>query len=119
MINYEISFLIAVFSFVYIVILTEPHQIFNSLYKKLDYFFNIRGCKEPRKTKHWLFKIIIGCEKCNAGQIAFWLYGFTNVMEYTEYPIETFFLHFAFITITIAFTVIITHTHKLFEKWLN
>lgn len=118
MINYEISFLIAVFSFVYIVILTEPHQIFNSTYKKLDLFFNAKRNKEG-KTKHWLFKIIIGCEKCNAGQISFWLHLYMNWIDYIIDPGKTLLIHLSFITFTILLTVIITHTHKLIEKWLN
>lgn len=112
MIEYEISFLIAVFAFVYSIILTEPHMLLNPLYKKLDQFFNGATCKrEARQSKHWLFKIIIHCEKCIAGQISLWLYTFTHIMEYQEYPIETFFLHMAFITMTIFLVCLIKNIY--------
>lgn len=112
MIEYEIAFLIAIFAYTYAGILTEPNQIFNGLYKKLNFAFNGNTGK-----KHWLFKIIIGCEKCVAGQIALWLYAITHIMEYQEYPEETPFLHLAFIAFTIFLTSVITHIHKTIEKW--
>lgn len=112
MIEYEIAFLIAVLAFTYTNILTEPNQIFNGLYKKLDSLFNGTTGK-----KHWLFKIIIHCEKCFAGQTALWLYALTHIMEYQEYPWETPFLHIAFIAFTIFLTSLITHIYKIIEKW--
>lgn len=116
MIEYEISILIAVFAFVYSNVLTEPNQIFNSLYKRLNVLFKTQERYVLGKGPHWLFKILIHCEKCIGGQIALWMYGFTHIMEYEEYPIETFFLHLAFVTFTILSVCIIKN---IYTKYIN
>lgn len=110
-IEYEICFLIAVFAFVYSYILTQPQQILNGIFKRLDLFFKTAQRADQGKPVHWLFKIILQCEKCVAGQIALWLYGFTHIDEYIESPIETPFLHLAFITMTIFLTAIIKNIY--------
>lgn len=91
MINYELAILIAVFSFTYTNILTEPDMIFNGLYKLCDQYM-------PR----WLFYPFIHCEKCNSGQIALMLYFYYN--WYRIDLIELFLFT--------AFTIFTTYTIK-------
>lgn len=111
MIEYEISLLIAIFAFVYSYILTQPQMLLNSTYRRLDVFFKTKERKEKGKPIFWLFKIILQCEKCVAGQIALWLYTFTHIDEYIENPIEIFFLHLAFITVTIFIVSVIKNIY--------
>lgn len=111
MIEYEISLLIAVFAFVYSYILTQPQMLLNSTYKRLDVFFKTKERKEKGLPVFWLFKIILQCEKCVGGQIALWLYAFTHIDEYIEYPIETPFLHLAFIAMTIFLVSVIKNIY--------
>jgi len=111
MIQYEISLLIAVFAFVYTNLLTDEDQLFNGLYNWLETkLTNLDG------TIHWLFNITIGCEKCVAGQLALWIYLYCNPINYILHPLRTFFLHLAFITVTILITALIKNIYKQTQK---
>jgi hypothetical protein len=74
MINYELAILIAVASVTYSNILTQPNAIFNPLYNKLYNYFKTDERRGNGKPYHPLFMLLIHCEKCIAGQAAFWLY---------------------------------------------
>lgn len=56
-----LAFVIGLVAYVYAVILTDPEHIFHALWK----------CLEAR-LPWWLFKPIIGCELCVAGELALW-----------------------------------------------
>lgn len=102
MIDYEIAILIAILSFVYTNILTEPDMIFNSAYKWCD-----------EKLPRWLFYPLIHCEKCNAGQIALIVYAYNYYLGFYFYTIPTIATMFAFV----AFTIFTVYTIKqLWEK---
>ena len=117
MINYELAFLIAVFSFVYCIVLTEPEMLLNGLYKWMDGLFATDLRAEFGKGKHWLFKVLIACEKCNSGQIALWLFLYKNWYYYIIDPFQTLLNHVFFISFTIFLTTIVKITHtKLNEN---
>ena len=102
MIDYEIAILIAVLSFVYTNILTEPEMIFNSAYKWCD-----------RVMPRWLFFPFIHCEKCNAGQIALITYIWEFWPGFYFYPLETT----GHCALFVAFTIFTVYTVKqLWEK---
>lgn len=102
MIDYELAILIAVLSYVYTNILTEPDMIFNGAYKWLD-----------GRIPNWLFYPLIHCEKCNAGQIALltfiWEYG----LGFYFYPLQTI----GYCALFVGFTIFTVYTIKqLWEK---
>lgn len=112
MINYEICFLIAVFAFVYACILTEPNMLLNPIYVRLDKAFGTFGKSE----KHWVFKLLIHCEKCIAGQIALWYY---LIDHWYGYEVDLFFTiaeHLFTITMAIFMVCIIKNTYT---KYIN
>jgi len=97
MIEYELGILIAILSYVYTNLLTEPNMVFNKLYIWCDSWM-------PR----WLFYPFIHCEKCNAGQISLFTYIYNYWIGFYFYPIETIGTMFLFI----AFTIFTTYTIK-------
>lgn len=102
MIDYELGILIAVLSYVYTNVLTEPEMIFNGLYKKLD-----------GRIPNWLFYPLIHCEKCNAGQIALIVFIYNYWLGFYFYTITTLALCAAFV----GFTIFTVYTIKqLWEK---
>ncbi len=66
------SFSIALVSFVYSVVLTEPGMILNKFYLYLE-----------RKLPVLLFKPLIGCGKCVTGQVSIF-YSIYYLFEYEE-----------------------------------
>ncbi len=106
MIDYELAILIALFSYTYTNILTEPDMVFNSLYKWCDGWM-------PR----WLFYPFIHCEKCNAGQVALWVYIYNYYLGFVFYPLETIGYIALFVSFTIFTVYIIKQTNeKLWQK---
>lgn len=99
--EYILSIQIAVCAFVYVVLLTEPYYIFGDLYGYLE-----------KRLPWYIFKPIMGCEKCVAGQLALWSYLYLN---YREYDLNHAFEHIFFICLTI----ITTHTITLLMKWME
>jgi hypothetical protein len=104
MIDYELGILIAILSYVYTNILTEPDMIFNGLYKKLDAIL-------PR----WLFYPLIHCEKCNAGQIALLTYIYIYWPGFYFYPLETI----GACALFVGFTIFTVYTIKQLWEKLN
>jgi hypothetical protein len=74
MIPYEIAILFGILGFVYTNLLTQPEQIFSGWYKLLYKLFKIDARNAEGKGYHPLFMVLVHCEKCVAGQIAFWYY---------------------------------------------
>jgi len=96
-----LSIQISICAFVYVVLLTEPYKIFGDLY----------GYLEPR-LPWWIFKPIMGCEICVAGQLSLWIYLYQNIHSYD--------LHHACEHISfICLTIINTHILTLSMKWLK
>lgn len=81
----SISAAVALVAFVYSVILTEGGMILNPWYNFLD-----------RKIgESWLFKPLVGCYRCVAGQMAFWYYIVKFRYDIFEHA---FFISFAIFT---------------------
>lgn len=110
---------ISITAFVYSHILTQPGEIFGSLYGFLDKFFNTdkRFCKG--KGLHPIFKMIMACPKCVSGQLSFWYF---MAHYYTGYSsgipsfIYNAFEHVIFTCTTIFITVIIK---SIYEKYIS
>ena len=102
MIDYQLAFLIAIFSYTYTNLLTEPNMIFNGLYKNLNKWM-------PR----WLFYPVIHCEKCNSGWVAVIFY----CHDYYIGSFEKIGLLFLFVAFTIYTTYTIKQiTNKLWDR---
>lgn len=120
MIDYQLSFLIAVSAFCYACLLTDPGMILNGLFKWLDFNMHYKkanktcsascsSCAERGWIAKAAFKIIIGCEKCIAGQVALWMYFFVC----TKYqPLQ----HLFFVMFTIFITAVIREIYYKYIK---
>lgn len=108
MIPYELAFLFGLLGFVYTNVLTEAGMIFSPLYKwlNLSIFKN-----DKREDYHWLFKIIIHCERCFTGQLALWWY----VFRIKPANIDGLMLMLFFI----AFSILVAYTLNLIFQLLK
>lgn len=110
----QLSFCIAVVAYVYCCILPAPNMI---LYRWFVFLHN-KAAASVRYNRHkaahdvWWFKILIGCEKCFAGQVAFWLYAYM-CWQAGGYSIGLAAYHVFFICMSILLTVAI---RKLVER---
>jgi hypothetical protein len=103
MFTFIFSFYIAIIAFVYSEILTEGGMILNGLYKFLEKHLG----KYP-----YIFKPLIDCSKCVAGQIALWVYLF--IPEYN------LFQHAAVICLSIYLLMLVKGFYlKFIRAWLN
>jgi len=110
---------IAITAFVYSNILTQPGEIFGNLYKKLDEFFNTDKRSCTGLGLHPIFKMIMACEKCVSGQLAFWFFMahyYNGYLSGTHSFIYNAFTHIGFTCTTIFITTIIKSLH---EKYIN
>ena len=117
MINYELLILIAIFSFIYSNILTQPSEILSGIYRKLYLFFDSDKRMMEGKPFHPLFKVLIHCEKCVSGQLALWFTLFGNWFS-------VLITHDAFVIVkillSITFTILTTMTIKgIYNKYIN
>lgn len=87
---YLLALNIAIVAYVYSVILTEPGMILSGWYK---YLLSLN-------LPEWIFKPIIDCFKCVAGQMALWGY-FINCNAYNPFD------HIFFICLTILISILI------------
>lgn len=83
MLNYLLSFELAVFSIVYVKILTDQDMILFWWWKFLH----------KHIKSDYILKPVVDCEYCVAGQLALWVYPFTHNYN--------FMFHILFITMTI------------------
>lgn len=118
MIEYELLILIAIFAYVYSNLLTEPNQILSGVYKKLYSFFKTDKRLMEGRGPHWLFKILIHCERCIAGQLALWFTLFGNWFSILIEPDAFMFFKVIFsITFAILMTIIIKAlTNKIINQ---
>lgn len=93
-----LSLAIALSAFTYSNILTEPGQILHETYDRLE-----------RLLPEWIFKPLIGCQYCVAGQWALWFFMYVCFVE-IRVPYYWFF-HIWFIMQTIFITKIITYIY--------
>lgn len=107
-----LSFLIAVFAFVYTNILIDTGEI---LEEWKAFIYNILG-NEKRLSEghgyHPLYKAFVYCEKCVAGQISLWSFLIIHLAEYREVSFVLVLQHILFITLTIFLAIIIKLIHS-------
>lgn len=114
-----LSFLIAVLAYVYTNVLTEPDEILSGWKSWLNNKLNDEERLSNGLGYHPLYKVLVHCEKCFAGQVALWVYLILSFETYKDsvfIPKVLFFLvfkHVCFITLTILTTIIIK---KIVEK---
>ena len=116
----ELSFFalkIAIVAYIYADVLTEGGMILNPLYVKLD-TWRINPCSNKKVIPEWIFKPLIGCYKCVAGQMALWSFFVVNYSEYMN--IKSIFElsvlignHLFFITLTILLSCLVQRIHRL------
>jgi small-conductance mechanosensitive channel len=100
-----VSLLIAIAAFVYSYILTGPGMILEHLYAEASTHWPA-----------WLHKPVISCEKCVAGQLAFWLFPFwvTIKFDFEFDPVS----HLLFICLTIYLVEMIKAIYTKMTKAL-
>ena len=118
MINYELLILIAIFAFIYSNILTQPSEVLSGIYRKLYVLFESDYRMMKGKPLHPLFKVLIHCEKCIAGQLALW---FTLFASWYDILVNGYYLDvFINIVLSITFTILTTITIKgIYNKYIK
>lgn len=110
---------ISITAFVYSQILTQPGEIFGSLYGFLDELFQTDKRARFGKGLHPIFKMIMACEKCVSGQLSFWYFmlhyyeGYCNGIQSFVYNA---FEHIIFTCVTIFITTIIK---SIYNKYIE
>lgn len=104
---FVVSILIAITAFVYSYVLVQPGEIFAKIFLKLDLFFKSDERRAQGLGVHWLFKMIMWCEKCVAGQLALWIYLICCWPWYLQGYFIMIIPHFLFVGLTIFLTLVI------------
>lgn len=114
MINYELAILFSVLAFTYSYLLTRPNALLNGYYNYLYSAYKIDKRRAEGRGYPWAFMVLIHCEKCIAGQIAFWYSLFSDGigMAITGDVFTAFFYIILFVSFTIFSTAVITNTYK-------
>lgn len=94
------AFFIGLWAYLFCMPLSEPGEIFGGLKNGLS-----KICPE------WLFKPLIGCPKCHAGQVALW-FQVWNLWQNSEFSPP-------FILVSIATAYALQTGHLMVDKWLN
>lgn len=90
-VNYLLnSFLIACFSYVYIIILYDADKLLGTLYQP---FLKLL---DKTMVTRWLTKPLLTCVHCNAGQVSLWFY---LIYYWNDYNL---FQHIGFVSLTIV-----------------
>lgn len=100
------ALLIAITAFVYSYILVQPGEFFSKLFLILDKFFETDKRAAEGLPPHPLFKMIMRCEKCVAGQMAFWIYLVYCLPYYLECQFDLIISHILFVGLSIFLTLI-------------
>ncbi len=105
--NFLFAFTVAITAFTYSYILTKPSEVFAWLYKSLNILFKNTERYQRGDDMHPVFKLLIGCEKCVAGQLALWLFIIVCRHTYLQDIISHMIIHILFIHTTIFLTTLI------------
>lgn len=109
------AFLIACAACVYVLILTQPGEIFAGWYRFLYNAFNIEQYIIQGKPNPWYFKLLIGCEKCISGQLALWIFLIQNIQFYKCGMWSLAIPHLLFVGFTILCATVLS---KLISKYI-
>lgn len=102
----KLSLCVALVAYVYSYVLTGPGMILNGWYNYLDQWIG----DAAEKPRIWLFKPLIGCFTCVAGQMALWVYLLAAYREYN------FWQHLVFVCLAIYLT---SPVHKIYTWKTN
>ncbi len=91
---------IGLWAYLFCMVLSEPGEVFGWLKNWID-----KMCPE------WLYKPLIGCPKCHAGQVAFWFQAW-NLWQNSEFSLP-------FVLVAIATAYALQTWHKIVETWLH
>ena len=111
----------AVTSQIYTNVISQPHQIFAGWKRWLDLKLNYGGSyeNERRDEDHWLYKILIGCEKCNTGQLSLWTFvAVVLLMHWGDWMIFVMAIPFLWGAVSGAI-FIVAYFKYLYNKWDN
>lgn len=91
-------------------------MLLNGLFNRLDTFFKTGERANNGKPVHPLFMILMYCEKCLAGQMAFWLYLIQWHELYPHYFFIILLRHLLFVAYTILCTLALGIIYKQTQK---
>jgi hypothetical protein len=101
------ALMVAIGAFVFSNILTGNGEVFGGLYGLLDRVFKTDERASQGKGIHPLFKMLMQCEKCVAGQWALWSFMIVNWNLYSRGYLILIFVHLAFIFLSIFLTLVV------------
>ena len=101
------ALMVAVSAFVYSNLLTGTGEILGGVYGFLDRVFKTDERAEQGKPIHPLFKMLMQCEKCVAGQWALWSFLIVNWNLYARGYYLLILVHLAFIFLSIFLALIV------------
>lgn len=94
---------IAISAFVFSNMLTDNGMIFHDLFEWLE-----------ERLPEWIFKPLIGCQYCVAGQWSLWFFTWFAIFRANDYEL---YLHIWFIMQTIFITKIVTEFYyRILDK---
>lgn len=107
---------ISLWAYLFCMPLSEPGQVFGWLKKWLYWLtLSIGGIGthkgRARIIPDWLYKMLIDCPKCHAGQVAFW-WQVWSVTRGGDFDIP-------FILIAIGGAYFLQTWHQIVDKWLH
>lgn len=102
------SFMVATFSYIYVLVLTKPDHFLSGLYIDLDTLLNYGGSLGNSRTNrfYWLFRILIGCEICNAG----WISMLTFPLLIQDYGVAAIPFHLFSVVCSMLFVLLLKKT---------
>ena len=107
MINlYLLGLQLALTAYVYSQVLTQPEMLLNPFYNWLRNKLIFDGQDIYKPSGEWLFKPLIGCFYCVAGQFALWGYLIAYLPHYNLFE-HVFFISFTIFAVQIF--------HKIYE----
>lgn len=110
------SIVIAIGAFVFADILTLTGEAFGKVYGLLDLLFDNDRRYCEGKAMHPVFKMLIGCFKCVAGQWALWTGLFYAWRYYSNGCFQLVLPHIGFILLSIFNALIVK---KIYTKYIQ
>lgn len=95
-----IAFISALIAFVYSVVLTQPKEILHGW----GLFLYEITYNHQKEDNHWIYRLLISCEKCIAGQLCLWWYLIRNFNSYSP---DKIIYHICTICLGIFLTIIL------------
>lgn len=105
----DIAIISALIAFVYAVVLVQPGEILSGW---SSFIFGATWNEHTEKN-HWIYKVLLGCEKCIAGQICLWWFLRRN---FYSYSIDKVIIHIFTICLGIFLTIIIKKIYNECQK---